>query len=160
MGNEKITLPGVLGFVFILLILNYAGFFDQVSKSANDFKDIVKDTTPVIVDTVEETVLGILDSIEESIPPLIDAGITYCSVPDLVLEAIQPFMLENVNDETRDVLLKIKDGQNITACEIKILDENLTPIYKSNLNFKSINPKVLGCNLLDCAEKYNLIPNP
>ena len=71
----------------------------------------------------------------------------------MVLDAIQPFMLENVNDETKNVLLKIKDGKKITSCEIKILDENLTPIYKSNLNYKSINPKTFGCNLLDCIEK-------
>lgn len=149
MGSEKITIPGVVMFVIFLLILNYAGFFDQVSKSVKDVKEITERTAPVIVDTIEDT-----------LPQLIDAGITYCAIPDLVLDAIQPFMLENVNDETKNVLLKIKDGKKITSCEIKILDENLTPIYKSNLNYKSINPKVLGCNLLDCIEKYDLIPIP
>ncbi|MCH7560364.1 MAG: hypothetical protein IIC67_03175 [Thaumarchaeota archaeon] len=142
MGSKQFTIPGVVLTGIVLLILLYAGFFDQVSKSVKDVKEITERTVPVIVDTVEDT-----------LPKLIDAGITYCAIPDLVLDAIQPFMLENVNDETKNVLLKIKDGKKITSCEIKILDENLTPIYKSNLNYKSINPKTFGCNLLDCIEK-------
>ena len=105
--------------------------------------EITERTTPVVADSLIDTA-----------PGFVDVGITYCAIPDLVLEAIQPFMLNNVDNKTRDILLKIKDEEKITSCEIKILDDNLTPIYKSNLNYKSINPKVLGCNLLDCVEKY------
>lgn len=149
MGNEKIIIPGVLTTIAFLLILNYAGFFDQVSKSVVDFKEIVEDTAPVIT-----------DSLIDSAPGFVDAGKVLCDPTGLISEAIEPYMLNNVNNETKDILLKLKDGQKITACEIKTLDENLIPLYKSKINFKIINPKILGCNLLDCVEKYDLVPTP
>ena len=131
----------ILGSLFILILFT-TGVIDQVVKTTVDTKAMIEDITPVIE-----------DAIEDNAQTFVDAGKVLCDPSSLVLDAIRPYMLLNVNNETRDVLLKIKDDQKITSCEIKILDENLTPIYKSNLNFKSINPKVLGCNLIDCVEK-------
>ena len=149
MAKQEVGLGSVIIGSLFILILFFTGSIDPIVETVVSTKTMIENTVPVIEDAVVDNKQA-----------WIDAGKVLCDPSGFVLDAIQPYMLLNVNDETRDVLLKIKDGKKITSCEIKILDENLTPIYKSNLNFKSISPKVLGCNLIDCVEKHDLIPTP
>lgn len=95
-------------------------------------------------------------------PQIFDAAKIMCEIDDTVLSQLKPntiesYMLNNVEPEERIILENWKKTGKITACEIKILDENLSQYYKDSLNLKSASKSIVGCNLVDCFDKYQII---
>ena len=93
-----------------------------------------------------------------------EASKVYCEIDDTLLFQLRPntiesYMLNNVEPRERTILGNWKDSGDITACEIKILDENIDDIYKDRLNLKSVTKSIVGCNLVECLDKYKIIEN-
>lgn len=107
-------------------------------------------------------VQDITEAVKDVAPEVLEAAKTYCELDQTVLNQLRPntigsYMLNNVGERERMILENWKETGNITACEIKILDENIDDLYKERLNLKSVTKSLVGCNLIDCLEKYKII---
>ena len=131
MAKTQITIAGVVSIVTIIIILYLRVYvFTEVAEV------VIEDPKPFI-DAAETLV--------DSTPKIIEVISIMCNTDELFINAIDDPMLRNVSDDTKEILLLLKNGTEINVCQAEILDEGLTAIQKHRINYKK-----LGCNIADC----------
>jgi len=115
-------------------------------------------------DDIAERTEDIVDYVKETVPPVLESAKVFCEIDDIVLSQLKhntigSYMINNAEPTSKAILENWRDTGEITACELKILDENLDDSYKKTLNLKSVTKSIVGCNLVDCIEKYKIIEN-
>ncbi len=113
-------------------------------------------------DDIAERSEDIVDTVKEAAPPVLEGAKAFCEIDDTLLSQLRPntidsYMINNADPTSKAILESWGDSGEITACELKILDENLDDSYKRTLNLKSITKSIVGCNLVDCIDKYKII---
>jgi hypothetical protein len=151
-GKIAITVFVILLIIFLVVI--------PIASMTWDKKDEIVEETERIAEEVED----VAETVKEVTPQVFEAAQTICELDETVLTQLRPntiesYMLNNVGSLERTILENWRDTGEITACELKILDENIDDYYKERLNLKSVSKSIVGCNLVDCLEKYKVIEN-
>lgn len=147
----------IVAFIVIVIVLFV---IVPIASMTWDNKEEVVEETERIVEQVED----VAEIVKEVAPQVFEAAQIICEL-DETLEAqlrpntIESYMLNNVDSLSRKILENWKDTGKITACELKILEENIDEYYQQRLNLKSVSKSIIGCNLVDCLEKYKVIEN-
>lgn len=147
----------VIVFVVVLLII-YAVI--PIGTIALENKEEIAEEAGHIVEEVED----VAETVKDVAPQIFEAAQTICELDETVLSQLRPntiesYMLNNVDSLSRMILENWRDTGEITACELKILEENIDDYYKERLNLKSVSKSIVGCNLVECLEKYKVIEN-
>lgn len=117
MAKGKITIAGITALIGALLILYFRVY-------------VASEVAEVVIENPE---------------PFIDAVKTMCKVDEMFTNAIDSPLLNNVPEDTKEILLLMRSGAEIDVCQAKILEEGLSASQKHKINFKK-----LGCNIADC----------
>ena len=134
--NLIAVIGGVVLTGIILLILLSSGFFDQVSKSVVDFKEITERTAPGIADTLIDSApaLAELCGLEQTIRTNLDQSL---------IDTIPNDTWEHV--KTKNLLRKILLGETILDSEYQIIFDVLSIAHKKKLNIGDLE---ISCNLI------------
>ena len=129
MAEKDLVIFGipVVGTITIILYLYAAGMiFHTVSENPEPF-------------------VNAGETLAETAPKIFDAINDICKVDEMFTNAIDSPLLNNVPEDTKEILLLMKNGTKIDVCQAKILEEGLSAEQKKKINFKK-----LGCNIAEC----------
>ena len=101
-------------------------------------------------------------------PELLDSGLAVCKAQDIAVDsiltiAIHDGMLLNTKGQTKDILSSWKTTQEVTACQVVILDDllskedNTHKIWRNQIGLTKAMKNIQFCTLIECAEEYKII---
>ncbi len=139
-------------FIFGILLIIFFAVIPIASMTWDNREEIVRESE------------GIGETIKNVAPEVFEGAKVYCELDETILSQLSPntigsYMLNNVKPRERMILENWRDTGEITACEINILNKNIDENYKKNLNLKSVIKSIVGCNLVDCLDKYKVLEN-
>ena len=114
--------------------------------------------------TVQDTGEYLIDKA----PEILDSGLAVCKAQDIAVNAILTTaihneMLLNTKGQTKEILLNWRTTQEVTACQVAILDDLLSKedgthkIWRNQLGLTKAMKNIQFCTLIECEEEYGLI---